>query len=203
MSIVEKAVATHFSTLAWQIPRTEECGRLRFLELDKTERLHFHFSLSCIGEGNGNPLQCSCLENLRDGRAWWAAIYGVSQSRTRLIQLSSSSSISIEPVMPSSHLIFYLPLLLLPSVFPSIRVSQLFASGGQCFGVSASASVLPVNIQDCFPLGLTDWISLKSKGLSRVSPTPQFKSISSLALSFLYGPTLTSIHDYWKSHSFD
>ena len=59
---------------------------------DKTERLHFHFSLSCIGEGNGNPLQCSCLENPRDGRAWWAAIYEVAQSRTWLKQLSSSSS---------------------------------------------------------------------------------------------------------------
>ena len=56
-----------------------------------TERLPFHFSLSCIGEGNGNPLQCSCLENPRDGRAWWAAIYGVAQSRTRLKRLSSSS----------------------------------------------------------------------------------------------------------------
>ena len=53
-------------------------------ELDTTERLHFHFSLSCIGEGNGNPLQCSCLENPKDGRAWWAAVYGVAQSRTRL-----------------------------------------------------------------------------------------------------------------------
>ena len=61
-------------------------------ESDKTERLHFHFSLSCIGEGNGNPLQCSCLENPRDGRAWWAAINGVAQSRTRLKRLSSSSS---------------------------------------------------------------------------------------------------------------
>ena len=57
-----------------------------------TERLHFHFSLSCIGEGNVNPLQCSCLENPRDGGAWWAAIYGVEQSRTRLKRLSSSSS---------------------------------------------------------------------------------------------------------------
>ena len=63
-------------------------------ELDTTERLHSHFSLSCIGEGNGNPLQCSCssLENPRDGGAWWAAIYGVAQSQTRLKQLSSSSS---------------------------------------------------------------------------------------------------------------
>ena len=61
---------------------------------DTTERLHFHFSLSCIGEGNGNLLQCSCLENPRDGGAWWAAIYGVAQSWTRLKRLSSSSSSS-------------------------------------------------------------------------------------------------------------
>ena len=62
---------------------------------DTTEQLHFHFSLSCIGEGNGNPLQCSCLENPRDGGAWWAAVYGVAQSRTRLKRLSSRSSSSI------------------------------------------------------------------------------------------------------------
>ena len=60
-------------------------------ESDMTEQLHFHFSLSCIGEGNGNPLQCSCLENPRDRGAWWAAIYGVAQSRTWLKWLSSSS----------------------------------------------------------------------------------------------------------------
>ena len=63
-------------------------------ESDTTEWLHFHFSLSCIGEGNGNPLQCSCLENPRDRGAWWAAVYGVTQSWTRLKQLSSSSRIS-------------------------------------------------------------------------------------------------------------
>ena len=61
-------------------------------ESDTTERLHFHFSLSCIGEGNGNPLQCSFLENPRDRGAWWAAVYGVAQSRTRLKRLSSSSN---------------------------------------------------------------------------------------------------------------
>jgi len=78
---------------------------------DRTEWLHFHFSLSCIGEGNGNPLQCSCLENLRDGGAWWAAIYGVAQSWTWLKRLSSSSSS-----------ILCRPLLLLPSIFASIKV---------------------------------------------------------------------------------
>ena len=65
-------------------------------ESDTTERLHCHFSLSCIGEGNGSPLQCSCLENPRNVGAWWAAIYGVAQSQTRLKQLSSSSSISTD-----------------------------------------------------------------------------------------------------------
>ena len=64
-------------------------------ESDTTERLHFHFSLSCIGEGNGNPLQCSCLENPRDSRAWWAAVYEVAQSWTQLKRLSSSSSMPI------------------------------------------------------------------------------------------------------------
>ena len=64
-------------------------------ELDTTERLHFHFSLSSIGEGNGNPLQCSCLENARDGGAWWAVVYGVTQSRIWLKWLSSSSSILV------------------------------------------------------------------------------------------------------------
>ena len=78
----------------------KSCGRRSLVgfspwrceESDTTERLHFYFLLSCIGEGNGNPLWCSCLENPRDSRAWWAAVYGVAESRTRLKQLSSSSS---------------------------------------------------------------------------------------------------------------
>ena len=93
--LLEKAVAPHSSTFAWKIPWTEEPGGLQSLgslESDTTEWLHFHFSLSCIGEGNGNPLQCSCLENSRDGGSWWAAVHGVAQSRTRLKRLSSSSS---------------------------------------------------------------------------------------------------------------
>ena len=80
-------MATHSRTLAWKIPWDRG-------ELDMTERLHFHFSLSCIGEGNGNPLQCSCLENPRNRGAWWAVVYGVTQSWTRLMRLSSSSSSS-------------------------------------------------------------------------------------------------------------
>ena len=98
----EKAMAPHSSTLAWKIPWTGEPGRLQSmgsLESDTTERLHFHFSLSCIGEGNGNPLQCSCLENTRDGGAWLAAVYGVAQSRTLLKRLSSSSRLSVPLVL--------------------------------------------------------------------------------------------------------
>ena len=80
-------MALHSSTLVWKIPWTEEPGGLQStgsLRVETTERLHFHFSLACTGEGNGNPLQCSCLENPRDAEAWWAAIYGVAQSWTQL-----------------------------------------------------------------------------------------------------------------------
>ena len=82
-------MAPHSSTLAWKIPWTEEPGRLQSMgSLRVAERLHSHFSLSCNGEGNGNPLQSSCLENPRDWGAWWAAVYGVTQSWTRLERLS-------------------------------------------------------------------------------------------------------------------
>ena len=90
---LEKAMAPHSSTLVWKIPWMEETGRLQSmgsLESDTTERLHFQFSLSCIGEGNGNPLQCSCLENPRDGKPGGLQSMGL-QSRTRLKRRSSSS----------------------------------------------------------------------------------------------------------------
>ena len=96
------------------------------------------------------------------------------------------------------------PLLLLPSIFPSIRsfpVSHFFTSGGQSNGVSAS--VLPVNIQDWFPLELTGLISVQSKGLSRVFSSTTVQKHQFFLLSLLYDPTLTSIPDYWKNHSFD
>ena len=112
-------------------------------------------------------------------------------------------SMSIELVMPSNHLILCWPLLLLPSIFPSIRVFSykpvLLHIRQQNTGVSASASVPPMNIQDRFPLGLTGWISLQSRGLS----TPWFKSIISFLISFLYSPTLTFIHDCWINETCD
>ena len=91
-----------------------------------------------------------------------------------------------------------------PQSFPasgSFQMSQLFAWVGQSTGVSVSTSVLPMNTQDWSPLGWTGWISLQSKGLSRVFSNTTFKSINSSALSFHYSPILTSIHDYWKNHS--
>ena len=91
MLSLEKAMAPHSSTLAWKIHGRRNlvgCSPWGRKEPDTTEQLHFDFSLSCIGEGNGTPLQYSCLENPRDGGAWWAAIYGVTQSQTQLKRLS-------------------------------------------------------------------------------------------------------------------
>ena len=90
-------MAPHSSTLTWKIPWTEETGRLQSMGLLRVGHdwaTSLHFSLSCVGEGNGNSLQCSCLENPRDRGAWWAAVYGVAQSWTRLKRLNSSSSSS-------------------------------------------------------------------------------------------------------------
>ena len=114
------------------------------------------------------------------------------------ITLSLLKLMSIESVMPSNHLILCHTLLLLPSVFPSIRVLSnelALHIGSQNIGASASASILPVNIQGWFPLGLTGLISLLSKGLSRVFSRPQFESINSSGISFLYGPILTSVQE--------
>ena len=129
---------------------------------------------------------------------WIAARQGspsftISQSLLKLM--------FIELMMSSNHLILCCRLLLLPLIFPIIR--WLFISGGQRIRASASASVLPMNSQGWFPIGLTGIISLFSKGLSRFFSEPQFKRINSSVLSLLYGPTLTSILDHWKNHSFD
>ena len=186
--------------------------------------LSLSLSLSCIGEGNGSPLQCSCLENPRDGGAWWAAVLGVAQSRTWLKRLSSSvglftgcqfcstdlcvcflyecyqfSSLSrvrlwnpmdcstpgllvhhqlpelaqthvhwVSDAIQPSHPVF--PFSSCLQSFPasgSFPMSQFFPPSGQSIVVSASASILPMNIHNWFPLGLTGLV-LQSKGLSRV-----------------------------------
>ena len=130
----------------------------------------------------------------------------------RQVSLSFTSSQSLlklmhfESVMPYPTILFsVVPFSSCLQSFPasgSLQKSQLFVSGGQSIGASASVSVLPVNIQDWYPLGWTGWISLQSKGLSRVFFSITVQKDHS-TLSFLYSPTLTSIHDYWKNHSFD
>ena len=115
---------------------------------------------------------------------------------------SCSSSQWCHPTISSSVVLFSSCLESFPAS-GSFQMSQFFSSGGQSIGGSASASVLPMNIQDWFPLGWTGWISLQSKGLSRVFSNTTVQNINFSVLSFLYSPTLTTIHDYWINHSFD
>ena len=136
-------MAPHSSTLAWKIPWVEEPGGLQsmgLLKLDTTEWLDFHFSLSCIGEGNGDPLQCSCLENPRDGGAWWAAVYGVAQSRTQLKRLSSSSSNTIHYEMVTTQAFLLVKMLTNLCVFrPALFfVLWLFSRAQMSYYLSSS-----------------------------------------------------------------
>ena len=119
VTLLEKSMATHSSTLAWKIPWAEEPGRLQSMGFrrvrynfqkshfwKKRSESHFHFSLSCIGEGNGKPLQCSCLENPRDEGAWWAAVCGVAQNRTRRSDLAAAAAVTLLLTDNHSHLAF-------------------------------------------------------------------------------------------------
>ena len=132
------------------------------------------------------PLTAACLASLSITN---------SQSSLRLM--------SIESVMPFNHLTICHPLLLLPPIPPSIRVFSNESTLRMRWPKHWSISFLAKKSQGWSPSEWIGWISLQSKGLSRVSPTPEFKSINSLALSFLHSPTLTSIHDHWKNHSLD
>ena len=117
---------------------------------------------------------------------------------------SSSCSLSwwCHPTISASVILLFSCLQSFPAS-GSFLMSWLLTSGGQSIGASTSDSVLPMNIQDWLPLGLTNLDSLQPKAYSRVFSNCQFKTISCSALSLIYGPTLTSIHDYWKNHSFD
>ena len=141
---------------------------------------------SCHCSPQFSSVQFSCLVTSDSATPWTA-------TRQASLSVTNSQSLlkfmSMDSVMPSNHLMLCHPLLLLPSIFPSIRVfimSQFFTSGGQSIGVSASASALPMIIQDRFPLGWTGLVSLLSNGLSRVFSKPQFKSMNSWALSLLW-----------------
>ena len=115
----EKAMAPHSSTLAWKIPWMEKPGGLQSmgsLRVGHDRATSLSLLLSCIGEGNGNPLQCSCLENLRDGAAWWAAIYGVAQSRTRLKRLSNSRQKANKKILALNEAIYQRTLRYIPNI---------------------------------------------------------------------------------------
>ena len=170
--LLEKGMATHSSILAWRISWTEESGRLQCMGSQRvkhnwaTEHAHTHnVKLSNLS------VQLSSVQLLNWVRLFatkWTAAHQASLSITN--SQSPPKPMSIESVMPSNHLILCHPLLLLYSIFPRIRsfqMSQLFTSGGQSIGVSASTSVLPMNTQEWSPLEWTGWISLQCKGLSR------------------------------------
>jgi len=152
-------------------------------------------------------LQFSSVQSL--SCVWLFAIPWIAAHQASLFITNSRSSLrlmSIESVMPSSHLILCCPLLLLPPTLPasqSFPVSQLFAWGGQSTGVSALASFSPKKSQGWSPSEWTGWISLQSKGLTRVFSNTTVQKHQSLVLSLLHSPTLTSIPDHRKNHSLD
>ena len=130
-----------------------------------------------------NPGTAACQASLSSTISWGFLIF-----------------MSIELVMLSNYFILCHPLFLLPSASESFRMSRLFVSSDQSFGASASATVLPMKIQDCFPLGLIGLISLQSKGLLSLQHHSWKASV--LWLSVFFTAQLTSVHDYWKNHSF-
>ena len=165
-SSLEKAMAPHSSTLAWKIPWMEEPSGLQ--------------SMGSWRIGHDWTISLWLFTFMHRGRKWQPTpVFLAGQS-----QGQGAWWAAICGVAQSWTQLKWLS-----------SSSSSFASGGQNIGVSASASVLPMNIQDWSPLGWTGWLSLQSKGSQESSPTPRFKSINSSVLSFLYSPTVTSIHD--------
>ena len=151
-----------------------------------------------------NSHQFSSASQLCLAATLWTAACQASMSNTKSQACSNSCSLCrwCHPNVSSSVVPFFSCLQSFPAS-RSFPVSQFFTSGGQSIRVLASTSFLPMNIQDWFSLWYNDWISLSPRDSQESSPTPKFKSIDSSALSFLYGPTLIFIHDYWKNYSFD
>ena len=188
---LENEMATHSSILAWEIPWTEDPGGLRFMGSQKSP-----IWLSDSVQFSSVTLLCPTLCDPVDCRMPGLPLHHQlpESTQTHVHWISDAISSSIFPFSSC------------PQSFPAsgfFQMSQLFISGGQSIGVSASTSVLPMNIHDWFPLEWLVGTPCSPRDSQEFSPTPQFKSINSSALSFLYSPTLTSIHDYWKNHSFD
>ena len=149
-----------------------------------TEQLHFHFSLSCIGQGNGNPLQCSCLENPRDGGAWWAAVYGVTQSWTRLKRLSGS------------HTLATLQFLKFFSTF-MLQILLVFSSGIFFCCFLPSHTLMTRSLLHPSGFYLQDSFSVRSSlaALRKTTPTPKPTHRIPL-LSLLFSNTYQYLTDY-------
>ena len=171
-------MATHSSSLAWRILWAEKHGGLHSSSVQLLSHVQF-FAIP------------------------WTVAHQVSLSITN--SQSLPKLMSIKSVIPSNHLILCHPLLLPPSIFPSNRVFSNVSSSCQVAKYwSFSFSISPSNEYSGLISFRVDWLDLYSpKDSQESSPTPQFKSISSSALNFLYNPALVSIHDYWKNHSFD
>ena len=187
---------THSSTLAWKIPWMEEPGRLQSMGpwgSDTTERLHFHFPLSCIGEGNGNLLQCSCLENPRDAGARWAPFYGVTQSRTRLKRLSSSSSICDVKKLHHSYFETLLPRGPLPLFHPQWRQNKRDTVSGKDSSGVAPAQLcggLLVNIS-----GLKLIFNITNQNYSQLP----FSKLNELITFFFFNPLYhLCVASFWE-----
>ena len=164
-----------------------------------TERLHLHFSLSCTGEGNGSPLQCSCLETPRDGGAWWAAVYGVAQSRTRLKRLSSSSSSrTMSAVLQKRqsnqiHFLFSVPFASITSNLPSVTWTAASLRGflspdllSILFSLKNATYTLKKKLIDYFWLC---WVSVAASGLFLIAQSTGYASLQcdSVSLQWLPG----------------
>ena len=192
---LEKEMAAHSSIHAWKIPWTEEAGGLQSMG---SQRIGHDWAPSCHVTSSVQLLSCVWLFVTP-----WTAIHQASLSINN--SWSLLKLMSIESVMPSNHLIFCHPLLLPPSIFPSIRVfsdESVHIRWPKYW--SFSFSISPSNEYSGLISFRMDWLDLLAvQGTLKTSTTPQFKSINSSALSFLYSPTFTSIHNYWQNHSFD
>ena len=192
---LKKEMAAHSSIHAWKIPWTEEAGGLQSMG---SQRIGHDWAPSCHVTSSVQLLSCVWLFVTP-----WTAIHQASLSINN--SWSLLKLMSIESVMPSNHLIFCHPLLLPPSIFPSIRVfsdESVHIRWPKYW--SFSFSISPSNEYSGLISFRMDWLDLLAvQGTLKTSTTPQFKSINSSALSFLYSPTFTSIHNYWQNHSFD
>ena len=172
----------------------------------QTAQFGLHFLLNLVYTSGGGPnillFSCSVVSDSLQPHGLQHARLPCPSPTPGICSNSCPLSRWCHPTISSSVLPFSSCLQPFPAS-GSFLMSQFFASGGQSIGVSASTSVLLMNIQDWFPLGWTVWFPCSPRDSQESSPTPQFKSINSLAFSFLYSPTLTTIHDYWKNHSLD